>query len=1306
MNQGTQKQTEVGAVDRSSSGLSGWVKRGAMAFMLGGVLAHGAAWGQDTVCGVLASKCTSNDLFNASSFSVDTSAVPPNCAAGQIVNVPVSVRASTANTNGNRYSIGIEYGVAGAACTIIPAQIPGPLTGFAGAVPGFTNLNGDAVGDLSGSTGAGYINFTVPTACSPNAAGVITLQPLLGFGTPQDKATFASVAADPTPKCYVDTLTYSPKAITGKLTVSKVVNGGTGGSFPFAVSGGTAPAPASFNLAGGASQVVSVTMAPTGTTAFTVTETPLANYALSSATCSNWTSGTAVPLTTTAVTNGVQFSMSPQNAYDVRCTFVNQDTAPPPAGSLTVTKTLNGAGQFNLTATAGGTTLGSASNVGNGGTFTVASITAGTSVTVAETAGTGTNLANYSSVLTCSGGGVSVQGTTSGTFTMPTGAAVTCGFTNTRLTNTVVVKKALSPTTDGGHFDLLLNGAVVKAAAGHGDASSAVTVAVGDSITVSENPNADYTSSLTCTGAAGLPTNATGTTGNFTMPNAPVECTFTNTRKTNTLTVNKVLSPSTDPGRFDLTVNDVTKASAAGHNGTTGTLTVDVGSAVMLAELGNAGAGTVLADYDSVLSCTGVTTSGTTSGGFVMPNAPVSCTFTNTRKPLALTVTKAVLPTGDAGKFNLLVNNVAKATDIGDGGTTGAVLVTPGASVTVSESGGTGTTLSDYASVLTCTGVNGYSETVTTTGTFTMPGNAVDCKFTNTHKRSSVSVNKSSSVTGPLKPGGSVTYTVTVTNSGELALSNVVVNDPVPSGIASQSWTCSGGPAGTCPAGSTPGPINNHTIASLPVGATVTYTITATAAASLPPTVTNTATLTIPSGTTCAANGVAATPCAASVSNPPAGAVSVTKTSSVSGALAPGGSVTYTVVVTNTGPVAVNGVAVSDLVPSGIAAGQTWTCTGSGTTCKAGGTDAVSDTVNLPVGASVTYIITATAASSLPPVVTNTATVTPPSDAQCYIDGKVANPCSVSVSNPPMGAVSVTKTSSVTGSLAPGGSVTYKVVVTNTGPVAVNNVSVNDPVPTGVASQTWTCAGSGATCVASGTGAVSDTVNLPAGASVTYTITATAAANLPPVVTNTATVTPPTDTQCYIDGKVASPCSVSVSNPPTGVISVSKTSSVTGTLSPGGSVTYTVVVTNTGAVAVSNVAVSDPVPAGIVTSQTWTCAGTGGATCKASGSGAITDTIASMPAGSAVTYTITATADSTLPAQVTNTVTVTPPTDTQCYIDGKVASPCSVSVSNPPTPPAPGVTAIPTTSPEGLIALALMMLGAAGWASRRARQRR
>ena len=79
----------------------------------------------------------------------------------------------------------------------------------------------------------------------------------------------------------------------------------------------------------------------------------------------------------------------------------------------------------------------------------------------------------------------------------------------------------------------------------------------------------------------------------------------------------------------------------------------------------------------------------------------------------------------------------------------------------------------------------------------------------------------------------------------------------------------------------------------------------------------------------------------------------------------------------------------------------------------------------------------------------------------------------------------------------PGNTTTYTITVGNTGPSDVTGVRVTDPVTPELSGFTWTCSGSGgASCAAgSGSGALDTTVNLPAGTSATFLLTATIAAD-------------------------------------------------------------------------------------------------------------------------------------------------------------------------------------------------------------------
>jgi uncharacterized repeat protein (TIGR01451 family) len=111
--------------------------------------------------------------------------------------------------------------------------------------------------------------------------------------------------------------------------------------------------------------------------------------------------------------------------------------------------------------------------------------------------------------------------------------------------------------------------------------------------------------------------------------------------------------------------------------------------------------------------------------------------------------------------------------------------------------------------------------------------------------------------------------------------------------------------------------------------------------------------------------------------------------------------------------------------------------------------------------------------------------------------------------------LSITKTDSVA-TYAAGGSLTYTIVVANAGPDPVVGATVSDTVTAlpQVASASWTCLGAGgATCTAGPvTGDIGDTVDVPVGGTVTYTLVVKPACGASGDLVNTATVTPPSGT--------------------------------------------------------------------------------------------------------------------------------------------------------------------------------------------------
>src|SRR5204863_291859 len=99
----------------------------------------------------------------------------------------------------------------------------------------------------------------------------------------------------------------------------------------------------------------------------------------------------------------------------------------------------------------------------------------------------------------------------------------------------------------------------------------------------------------------------------------------------------------------------------------------------------------------------------------------------------------------------------------------------------------------------------------------------------------------------------------------------------------------------------------------------------------------------------------------------------------------------------------------------------------------------------------------------------------------------------------------------------PGSTVTYTITVTNSGPSDVVGASVSDNFPSLLTGETWTSTTTGSASVtsgASGSGDLSATVNIAAGAgnSVIFTVTGSTLSSATADLKNTAKVTAPSGT--------------------------------------------------------------------------------------------------------------------------------------------------------------------------------------------------
>lgn len=106
------------------------------------------------------------------------------------------------------------------------------------------------------------------------------------------------------------------------------------------------------------------------------------------------------------------------------------------------------------------------------------------------------------------------------------------------------------------------------------------------------------------------------------------------------LTVNKVLNPSDDSGRFDLKIDDTTYATAVGNGGSTGAVTLSASSHTV-SEVGN---GTDLNNYETVFSgdCDVNTHQVSLAAG-----QNKTCTITNTKLATLTVVKNVVMPDGE-----------------------------------------------------------------------------------------------------------------------------------------------------------------------------------------------------------------------------------------------------------------------------------------------------------------------------------------------------------------------------------------------------------------------------------------------------------------------------------------------------------------------------------------------------------------------------------------------------------------------------------------------------------------------------------
>ncbi|MFZ5911786.1 MAG: DUF11 domain-containing protein [Chloroflexota bacterium] len=360
----------------------------------------------------------------------------------------------------------------------------------------------------------------------------------------------------------------------------------------------------------------------------------------------------------------------------------------------------------------------------------------------------------------------------------------------------------------------------------------------------------------------------------------------------------------------------------------------------------------------------------------------------------------------------------------------------------------------------------------------------------------------------------------------------------------------------------------------------------------------------------------------------------------------PGNVVTYTIIVTNNGPNAANNVIITDTIPAPVLT-WTWACTaqnGGASGCNGIINSAANftDTVNLPNGASIVYTVTANTSLAATGNLSNTAVVTAPAG---YTDTIPGNNSQTDTDAPILSAdLQISKSDGVA-SYTPGEVVTYTIIVSNNGPSAANNVIVTDTIPAPVLAWTWTCTtqnggASGCDGIINSAANFTDTINLPNGASIVYTVTANTSPSATSDLPNTAVVTAPAG---YTDTIPGNNSQTDTDTPTLSAdLAISKTDGAN-FYTAGDPILYTITILNDGPSNAVGFDVQDIVPA-TISGLTVTCAPAGTANCGVDttigNTVAFTGASLAAGAGNQINITIQGTVDAGASGDLSNTADI------------------------------------------------------------------
>ncbi|MCY2987061.1 MAG: hypothetical protein NTY19_04235, partial [Planctomycetota bacterium] len=362
-------------------------------------------------------------------------------------------------------------------------------------------------------------------------------------------------------------------------------------------------------------------------------------------------------------------------------------------------------------------------------------------------------------------------------------------------------------------------------------------------------------------------------------------------------------------------------------------------------------------------------------------------------------------------------------------------------------------------------------------------------------------------------PGEIVTYTIDVTNYGPSNASGASVADNLPDILMKDKewqWEATWAGEASASAVSGYGDIANQTVnvrgcvadlEGFKCGtAKVTYTVWGPIDSAAIGTISNTATVTAPSGATETNTADNAATVAATLTPQADLTIAVSHTADDKPHYyAPGGSTDYKIVVTNNGPSDNTGVTVKDTFPANLTS-HTWTASGTlGTVYVASGLGDLSQTVSIPAHGSITYIVTAD--------IRPTATGNLVNEAEVFTTSVPNRHSPSKDTDTDTQHLTITVTNEANNYI-PGRNTKYTIVIENptTSGSDITGAVVTDTFPADLTDVTWD-AEVGGSIVASGLGNLAETVSIPVGGKITYTVTANIRPTASTDLVNTARVT-------------------------------------------------------------------------------------------------------------------------------------------------------------------------------------------------------